>query len=414
MSDKRPIRIERPPRPAGLDYRRDLMKRFEGSKRTHLLNLAYVDVAQNVQRKPYAVQDRIALIDITGVLCNEPSWWDETGYDEIRSEVAFALEDGDIDAILLRVNSPGGETTNAFETADFLKTAGAAKPIWAVASPIAYSAAYLMIANTGKIYLPPISGGVGSIGVYALHLSFAGMLEKEGIEATFISAGEGKVDGNPFEKLSARARAEWKTEIDRLYTEFVSRVAVGRSLAESAIIKFGAATFEGSKAALGVGLADRAGSDETAWLDLADKMVRARSSAASGAQQLKGEPMAIAAQPLESNPAAVTPPAAAAPAPPAAAAAIAVPALSWEEASEIVQICTLAGKLELIAGFMDANKTAKEVRAALLNQLADHADKPGLIHTGVLPHDAADAGKPAKSLATMMMERFKGKGKEVR
>jgi hypothetical protein len=64
--------------------------------------------AGSQQRKPYAVKNRIAIVEISGVLSNDPWYWDETGYGQIQHEVLFASTDADVDGILMKVDSPGG------------------------------------------------------------------------------------------------------------------------------------------------------------------------------------------------------------------------------------------------------------------------------------------------------------------
>ncbi len=369
--------------------------------------------APNMPRHDYQVVEGVAIVDVCGFLCNDPCWWDETGYDEIQSELQIAAADSTVDGILLNINSPGGETDNAFETADVVRAVAATKPVWAVAGPMAYSAAYLLASQAAKIYTPPVTGGVGSIGVYALHLDYSAFLAKAGIKPTFISAGKGKTDGNPYEPLSAEAQAKLVLEIQRLYGEFVARVAAGRKMGESAIIKLGADCFEGSKAALGAGLADVAGTVESAWLDLAMSVANAKQagniSASAGNIKPKGESM-------ENNtPAATTPPAAAAA--PGAVETVDLEKLKADaadggylQAAEVVELCTLAGKPALAAAFIREKKPVADVRSALLAARAEANDRPGETRSAVLPHHAANATEAAKSTKEIATEKARREG----
>ena len=173
-------------------YLIELRERFG---RLSLCDAEMVAESSGGQRKPYQVAGGIAIINISGVLVNEAGWWDETEYGDIQQEVAMAVADDQVHGILLHVNSPGGETSSAFETAQSLIAAGKQKPVWSIANPIAYSAGYLMAIAGEKIYVPPITGGVGSIGVRAEHWNFKKALEKAGIEVEQFSAGEGKKIG---------------------------------------------------------------------------------------------------------------------------------------------------------------------------------------------------------------------------
>ena len=100
--------------------RRDQVLRLFGPKAL-LIEATKLDAAYGA-RRPYAIQDGVAVIDIAGVLANEPSLFDAilygaTAYGKILDEVEQAASDPEVRGILLRVNSPGGDSENAFETA---------------------------------------------------------------------------------------------------------------------------------------------------------------------------------------------------------------------------------------------------------------------------------------------------------
>lgn len=402
-------RAARAARPVDLDYLADIGRRVHGGLIACRMDM--IGASGNQPRKPYQVAERIAIIDICGVLCNDACWWDETDYCEIQDEIDMAANDGDVDGILMCINSPGGETDNAFETGLMIEEAAKVKPIWSVAAPMAYSAAYLLASKGAKVYVPAITGGVGSIGVYALHLDYSGYLAKAGIVPTLISAGAGKTDGNPYEPLSPEAKVKIVSEIQRLYGEFVSQVATGRKMAESAIIKLGANLFDGAKAAIGAGLADRAGNVESAWLDLATNVAQAKRGISASAEG-KGDNTRMETP----NPA----PAAATPATPAAAAATPAAvntdelrreaeASGFAHATQILELCELAGKPERAASFIREKKSVADVREALLKERAEASDK-NPTRSGVLPADAADTAKPTKSCKELMQERLKREG----
>jgi signal peptide peptidase SppA len=226
--------------------------------RPHMIELAAV-CESYVPSKPYEMFAGVAVIGISGVLSNDP-WYGDTSYTSICDALNQANADSLVKAIVLRINSPGGETDGAFETAQLLATVAENKPCLAVADPCAFSAAYLLASQCSEVWAAPSSGGVGSIGVYAGHWDVSGALKQAGMKVTLISAGEGKTDGNPYEPLSDSARADIQANVDRLYGDFVAAVARGMGIAESAVVRLGARLYQGGKAALGSGLADRAGS----------------------------------------------------------------------------------------------------------------------------------------------------------
>ena len=245
------------------------MQRF--GSRPALVNMSAVSDYFG-EKAPYRIEGGVAMIDISGALSNDPWSWGGTTYGEIQDQVKIAAADPEVKGILLCVNSPGGETDNAFETAAVIARAGEQKPVYAVAGTMAYSAAYLLACQAEKIFVFATTGGVGSIGVWCAHGDYSEMLAKAGVKFTLISAGEGKVDGNPYQPLSEKAQLKIQTDVDRLYGEFVGAVATGRDMSPIAVVKLGAFCYEGSKAALSSGLADVAGDVTDAWAALSQQI----------------------------------------------------------------------------------------------------------------------------------------------
>ena len=150
-----------------------------------------------------------------------------TSYDSIRAQLRAGLADDSIGSILLAIDSPGGSVFGCMELADEIRAS--AKPITAVASYCAASAAYWLGSAASEFYVSP-SGQVGSIGVWMAHQDVSSALEKEGIVTTLISAGRYKVEGNPFSALDDEARANMQSSVDDFYTSFVKAVAKGRNV----------------------------------------------------------------------------------------------------------------------------------------------------------------------------------------
>jgi signal peptide peptidase SppA len=188
------------------------------------------------QRKPFAFADGTAVIPVHGLLINRfsGSWGFVTGYNFIRSQFHAAQADPDVERIVFDVNSPGGQAAGCEEIADEIYQARGGKPTLAMVDAGAYSAAYWIASAADKIYVSP-SGGVGSIGVIAAHISLAEMLDREGIKVTLIMAGEHKADGNPYEDLTPAVRKDIQADVDAIYAQFVAGIARNRGLDESAV-----------------------------------------------------------------------------------------------------------------------------------------------------------------------------------
>ncbi len=169
----------------------------------------------------------IAVIPIHGSLVqrNAPNAMSGMrSYEDIAAEFSGAMADGNVSGIVLHIDSGGGEVSGAFDLADTIFSARGQKPILAVASERAYSAAYLLASAADTIVVPR-TGGVGSIGVVCVHCDMSGMDQQMGMIYTPVFAGAKKIDGWPHSALSDRAHAEVQAEVDRCYGLFCDTVA---------------------------------------------------------------------------------------------------------------------------------------------------------------------------------------------
>lgn len=228
-----------------------------------------VDKAPDGRRTalPYKrTRDGVAIIPVIGSLVNRGAFIGPssgvTSYEGLRFQIAYAVEDPQCSAILLDIDSPGGEVDGCFETTAAIRAASAVKPVIAVVNGMAASAAYSLASGAGRI-ITTETGISGSIGVVWLHADYSAKLKKDGISPTLIFAGAHKVDGNPFEALSKDVRADIQAEIDQFYDLLVQSVSLGRRQSETSIRATEARTYIGRKA-IDAGLADELGTFETA------------------------------------------------------------------------------------------------------------------------------------------------------
>ncbi|MBR1154601.1 S49 family peptidase [Bradyrhizobium sp. JYMT SZCCT0428] len=224
------------------------------------------------KRKAYrTTADGVAVIPVIGSLVNRGGWLGAisgiTSYENLKFQVAAAAKDDSVKAIILDMDSPGGEAVGAFETADVVGEAAQVKPVYAMATGLCCSAAYAIASASTKI-ITSKSSVIGSIGVVLLHADYSHALHERGVVPTLIHAGKKKVDGTPYKPLTDDVKASLKTEVENFNSLFVATVAEGRpSLTADAILAMEAGTYIGA-AAVAVGLADAVGSFESVLADL--------------------------------------------------------------------------------------------------------------------------------------------------
>lgn len=186
-----------------------------------------------------------------------------TGYDGIRQSFLTALDDPEVKAIVLDVDSPGGEVAGCFDLVDTIYNARGEKPIHAILAENAFSAAYAIASAADRITVPR-TGGTGSIGVICMHVDWSRALDSAGLKVTFITYGDRKADGHPEIPLSKEALARFQSDIDTMGELFVETVARNRNIAASKVRDTEAATYMG-EAGVSLGLADQVAAPDAAF-----------------------------------------------------------------------------------------------------------------------------------------------------
>lgn len=216
--------------------------------------------------RAYAVQGRVAIIPIEGTLVQKLGtmrpYSGMTGYDGIRANLAQALDDPGVSALLLDIDSGGGEVSGLFDLVDAIYGARGEKPIWAVLDESAYSAAYAIASAADRVLIPR-TGGAGSVGVICMHVDMSQALDKAGLSVTLITYGALKAQGSEMQPLEPDALARVQANIDAIGELFVSTVARNRGLPAATVRETEAGTFMG-QAAVNIGFADAVASPQAA------------------------------------------------------------------------------------------------------------------------------------------------------
>ena len=346
-------------------------------------------------RAPGPPSGKVAVIPIHGTLVRRTSGIEaESGlasYTGIAAQLDAALASPEIAAILLDIDSPGGESGGVFDLADRIRAASEVKPVWAVANDMAFSAAYALASAATRVFVAR-TGGVGSIGVIAMHVDQSVKDAQDGVRYTAVFAGERKNDLNPHEPISNEAHAALKAEVDRIYDLFVETVARHRGLDADAVRATEAGLFFGPDA-VATGLADAVGSLDDALTQLTQSLSPLPTQVATASQAgfLRNHQMESSMND-RTDPAALDRPLAdpAGNPPQPSATASTATAMTVADAVEIAQTCTLAGRTDLIAGFLEAQASPAKVRSQLL---AAQADASPEITSRITP----DAVSPAAS-----------------
>lgn len=200
------------------------------------------------REEPKASSGPVAIIPVCGTLVKRGGYLDSmsglTSYDALRTAVQDAMADTNIKTLLFDIDSPGGEAAGLFDFAEWLTSLRGVKPMIGISNDSAYSAAYAIASCMDKLFVTGI-GGVGSIGVYSLHVDQSGWDKQNGLTFTYIHSGDKKVDGNPHEPIDKAALKKRQDHVDKIRDMFVALVAKNRGIEAKKIYDTEAATYMG-------------------------------------------------------------------------------------------------------------------------------------------------------------------------
>jgi len=181
----------------------------------------------------WGLRDKIAVIDVSGVLFNQRSSGllgdGENPVSLFIEKIDKAQADRNVKALVLRINSPGGGVTASEIMYDRVMRfkSQTSRPVIAVMQDVAASGAYY-IACAADTIVAHRTSITGSIGVIVQTVSFAGTMDKIGVDAQAITSGDRKDMASPLKPLDKADAVILKGLVDDFYAQFLSVVEAGR------------------------------------------------------------------------------------------------------------------------------------------------------------------------------------------
>jgi signal peptide peptidase SppA len=237
----------------------------------------------------------IAVLSLFGLISHRANMMGDisgprgTSTEKFGAQFRAALQDPNISAIVIDCDSPGGTIDGVPELAAEILDARGKKPIVAVANALMASAAYWICSAASEVVASP-SAQVGSIGVYYAHEDNSKALETDGVKVTLVSAGKYKVEGNPYEPLSAEAMQALQAKVDDFYGMFTRSVAKSRGVkADDVRNGFGEGRVMTAQHAVKAGLADRVATLDEVLAGLGAKRAAAGAARAESTSEVHAE-----------------------------------------------------------------------------------------------------------------------------
>ena len=201
---------------------------------------------------------QIARVSITGVIV------DDRAQQEMLEKIA---DDGNVKAVILSIDSPGGTTTGAEALYESVRKVAEKKPVVAVLGTVAASGGYIAAISADHI----VARGntiTGSIGVLFQWTQIEQLLDNIGVEMKEVKSAPLKAEPNPFHKTSPEAIRATQAMLDTSYAWFLRLVAERRAMDEARTKELGDGRVYTGWQAVENGLIDEVGGEEQAiaWL----------------------------------------------------------------------------------------------------------------------------------------------------
>ena len=218
------------------------------------------------------IRDGVATLFVTGPLMRYATFFSRisgaTSYDILATDFTAALENPEVRAILLAIDSPGGEVNGCADLAEMIFAARDRKPIIAQISGLGCSGAYWLAAAASEVVVSS-TAIVGSLGAVMAVIDDRKRQATQGVQRIeFVSSQSPKKRVDP---TQAAGQAEHQALVDALAEQFVAAVARYRGVSvETVLADFGQGGVFVGRAAVDAGLADRVGTYEDVQAELSD------------------------------------------------------------------------------------------------------------------------------------------------
>lgn len=238
----------------------DLMKLVNVSSADELRLVNIPEYSKCLKKDQSSSSNEIALIYAAGQIVDGQSGKDIMGSETMVELIREAYQNENVKAIVLRVNSPGGDGTASdiiWHEIELAKAAG--KVVVTSMGDYAASGGYYISCNSDYIVAQP-NTLTGSIGVFGMAPSFEKALKnKLGVTIDVVKTNKHADGASGFRALDEEELNIWQGFVDEFYGIFTKRVADGRGMTQDAVDSIGQGRVWAGADALKIGLVDQLG-----------------------------------------------------------------------------------------------------------------------------------------------------------
>lgn len=186
----------------------------------------------------YSKNDIIAVIYAQGEITGGEGDVNIIGEGSINRSLKEAREDDDVKAIVLRVDSPGGNALTSELIWREIEITKKVKPVVVSMGNYAASGGYYIAANADRIFAEP-NTITGSIGVFGMLPNLNQLGKNIGINAEQVKTHDNASGYSVFEPIDENFKGYVLESIERIYATFLKRVADGRKMTTAQVDAIG-------------------------------------------------------------------------------------------------------------------------------------------------------------------------------
>lgn len=226
------------------------------------------DYAAVLPRGPRKADGTIGVVYAVGAITGGESGFDPVfgrtmGAETMSRLLQEVAEDGSLDAVVIRVDSPGGDAIASEEIWGAVEELREFVPVVVSMGDVAASGGYYLSAGADRIVASP-STLTGSIGVFGILFNASEVYDKLGIDWDTMETNPAADFPTSIRPLSEEERGTFRRLIEHTYLSFLGRVAEGRGMTEAEVDAVAQGRVWTGAAASERGLVDRVGGLEAA------------------------------------------------------------------------------------------------------------------------------------------------------
>jgi protease-4 len=211
------------------------------------------------ERKSHSGRKKISVIYASGTIVMGKGSDNNIGGNNFADIIRRERKDTSVKAIVLRVNSPGGNAIASDVIWREVELAAKVKPMVISMGNYAASGGYYISAAGTKIYASPTTIS-GSIGVFGLIPNAGKLMEQKlGITTETVNTNENSDFPSIYRPMKVYEKEAMQTSIEKIYSDFVSKVAQGRKMSFGNVDSIGQGRVWTGTSAKKIGLVDEMG-----------------------------------------------------------------------------------------------------------------------------------------------------------